>query len=68
MIDPARKPVEAQQAKPVVKPATTHGLPKRAWLVVQLIWRCTQFTFPCVDTFIGINTVLLRQLILSLST
>ena len=33
MIDPAHKPVQAQQAKPVVKPATIHSLPKRAWLV-----------------------------------
>ena len=33
MIDPARKPTQAQQAKPVVKPATTHSLPKRARLV-----------------------------------
>ena len=33
MIDPARKPVEAEQAKPVVKLATTHSLPKRARLV-----------------------------------
>ena len=33
MIDPAWKPVQAQQAKPVVKPPTTHSLPKHAWLV-----------------------------------
>ena len=34
MIDPACKPVEAQQVKPVVKPATTHSLPKHARLVL----------------------------------
>ena len=34
MIDPARKPVEAQQAKPVMKPASTHYTPKRARLVL----------------------------------
>ena len=34
MIDPTRKPVQAQQAEPVVKPATTHSLSKRAWLVL----------------------------------
>ena len=34
MIDPVRKPVQAQQAKPVVKLATTHSLPKHAWLVL----------------------------------
>ena len=60
MIDPARKPVQAPPAKPVVKPASTHGHPKRAWLVLT--------TFPCFNTSIGINTVSFRQLILSLST
>ena len=34
MIDPACKLVQAQQAKPVVKPATTHSLPKHAWLAL----------------------------------
>ena len=34
MIDPARKPVQAQQAEPVVKPATTHSVPKCAWSVL----------------------------------
>ena len=46
MIDPTRKPVEAQQAKPVVKPANTHSIPKRAQLVL--------ITFSCFNTFTGI--------------
>ena len=49
MIDPAGKPVEGPPAKPLMKPVTTHGLSKCARLVL--------FTFSCINTSIGIDTV-----------
>ena len=68
MIDPACKPVQAQQAKPVVKPASTHSLPKRAQLVLPTYPEAYSIHIFLFQQFCRNSTVLFRQLILSLST
>ena len=68
MIDPARKPVQVQQAKPVVRLATTHSLPKRAQLVHLTYPEVYSIHIFLFQQFHRNNTVLFRQLILSLST
>ena len=68
MIDPTRKPVQAQQAKPVVKPATTHSLPKCAQLVFPTYPKAYSIHIFLFQQLRRNSTVLFRQLILSLST
>ena len=62
MINPTRKPVEAQPGRPVGKPAATYYIPKHARSV-----HATYHIF-LFQKFHRNNTVLLGQLILSLLT
>ena len=68
MIDPTRKPVPVQQAKPVARPATTHSLPKHARLVLLTYPEAYSIHIFLFQQFCRNSTVLIQQLILSLST